>query len=72
MVGVDCLSGDTSVCVGSVWQCYLLGYEGVMMQVYCGVTGFEDTLQGKKCPSCGQNVMRLHTDAWYDHIVEGV
>lgn len=42
------------------------------MQVLCGVTGFEDTLQGKKCPSCGENVMKVGTEAWYSHIVEGV
>lgn len=40
------------------------------MQVYCGTTGFEDTLQGNKCPSCGKNVMRVGTDAWYDHTLE--
>jgi hypothetical protein len=47
-----------------------VGYEGVMMQVYCGVTGFEDTLKGKKCGACGQNIMTVGTDAWYDHTVE--
>jgi rubredoxin len=42
------------------------------MQVFCGTTGFEDTLQGNKCPSCGKNVIRKYTEAWYDHTVEGV
>jgi hypothetical protein len=41
------------------------------MQVYCAVTGFEDTLQGKKCPSCGDNVMKQGTEAWYSHAIEG-
>lgn len=41
------------------------------MQVYCGVTGFEGTLQGKSCPSCGaKNVTRQGTDDWYSHAVE--
>ncbi len=40
------------------------------MQVYCGTTGFEGTLQGNNCPSCGQNVMNPRSDAWYDHTLE--
>jgi hypothetical protein len=48
VVGVGRLSGDTSVCVGSVWQCCVLGYEGVMMKIRLTRRGeiVRDILQG--------------------------